>query len=147
MWNFEIWPSYLHQKLRLKNGINWRIISPQFFLPKKTHVDLKFSKMVKFLKNIAGNMAVFIFFWFTHLYWKKKLSKHFFKKNFLNYFSYICLHIISDFEQIPRKNTLSMAICSLKVKKSKITQNLKNAHSSAVSGPRPKLFGVWRALG
>ena len=56
---------------------------------------------------------------------KKNLCDNFFKKILQKFFSHICLHIISDFDQILMKNTLSKAICSLKIKKLKITQNLK----------------------
>ena len=105
-------------KLQPKNGKKQSVISPQIFWPKKICLDLKFSKIEKFLKKIGGNMAVLIFFLVYIPALKKNLCANFLKKIPQIFFSHTFFHILSGFDQIPMKNTLSIAICSLKLKKS-----------------------------
>jgi len=51
------------------------------------------------------------------------------------------MHIVSGLDIIWMKKKCSMDVCSLKIRKLKISHNLKNAHVSAVSGPWPKPLG------
>ena len=75
-----------------------------------------FRKQFKKTKKTTHNTAVLIFFWSTDPYSKRKFFFHYI-------FSSILLHVICGFDNIPMEN--SLAVYSLKIKKLKISQNLK----------------------
>ena len=122
-------------KLQPKNGKKTeRNFSSNFFAQKDLPGSEVFKNRKNFEKNWWEHGSFDFFFWFTYLH-KKKICATIFKKNFPNFFSHTFLHILSGFDQIPMKNTLSIAICSLKQKKSKITQNLKKFVKMPIARP------------